>query len=196
MPSAMDSTFLTLLLKPDSNPPIDPNTNKPVTHCKARIEGLVDTLSERRDRLIVPAPSLGELLCIADSPHNLITLLSSYACIDIAAYDGKAAWEFGEIIRSVLKSGKKLEGEDGKWPYTRIDRMIVAIAKAHGADTFYSDDRRQRNFATDAGLRVVHLWEVDVSSARAQQHMSERSAPWPEQRKPARGSNLKKPPGS
>jgi len=58
----LDTTMLSLLLRPDSRPPIDPATGAPVAFARERLEGLVETLQKARTRVIIPTPVLSELL--------------------------------------------------------------------------------------------------------------------------------------
>jgi len=44
MKVAFDNTFLTLLLNPDSDSPINPDTKEPVTHIEHRMNALVADL--------------------------------------------------------------------------------------------------------------------------------------------------------
>jgi hypothetical protein len=57
-----DASVLLLLLDPDSSPPRDPKTNKPVEHTKGRIEHLIVSLERQREKVIIPTPVLSEVL--------------------------------------------------------------------------------------------------------------------------------------
>ena len=46
--AVFDVSFLILLLHPDANPPIDPETEKPVEHARDRIEHRVATLEKSK----------------------------------------------------------------------------------------------------------------------------------------------------
>ncbi|MBO9419732.1 hypothetical protein J7481_09530 [Labrenzia sp. R4_2] len=171
MIAAIDNTFLTLLLNPAAKPRTNPATKIPATHCKERIEGLVDTIDKRGGRLLVPAPCLAEVLASDEATDAYITDLQSYGVIEIADFNARAAYELGHIIRNANFAGDKRSGEKGNWQHIKMDRQIVAIAKVHNVDTFYTDDQRQRNFAEAAGLKVLSTWDLDLPSKFAQMDM-------------------------
>ena len=59
-----DATALSLLLHPGAKPPND-STGNPVSRARERIELLVQTLDEKKAKIIIPTPALAELLVIA-----------------------------------------------------------------------------------------------------------------------------------
>lgn len=171
MIAAIDNTFLTLLLNPAAKPRPNPVTKIPTTHCRERIQGLVDTIDKRGGRLLVPSPCLAEVLASDKAMDAYITDLQSYAVIEIADFNARAAYELGNIIRNAKLTGDKRSGEEGNWQHVKMDRQIVAIAKVHNVDVFFTDDQRQRNFAEAAGLKVLSTWDLDLPPKFAQMDM-------------------------
>ena len=57
-----DATFLSHLLYPESRPPLNPSTKQPVARAKERIEYLIETLWEAKQKIVIPTPALSELL--------------------------------------------------------------------------------------------------------------------------------------
>ena len=180
MIAAIDNTFLTLILNPGSPPRPNPETGRTATHCQARIEALIDDISRKSGTLLVPAPALAEALCAAEAAEAYFEELQSFAVIEVAAFDAKAAFELGRIIRTAIAQGDKRSGESGNWQHVKMDRAIVAIAVAHSATTFYSDDSRQIAFAKLAGLSVKSTWDLGLPADYAQGDLSEHApASWP-----------------
>lgn len=197
MIAAIDNTFLTLLLNPQAAARSNPATGSPVPHCRLRIEALIDTLSRSGGTLLVPAPALAEALCASEAGEAYLDELQQYACIEIAPFDGKAAFELGRVIRTSVTDGDKRSGQEGAWQHVKMDRAIVAIAVAHSATIFYSDDDRQIAFAKLAGLSVKSTWDLDLPAEYAQQHLSEPGQEtWPEQKKRFKSNDSDKSPDS
>ena len=55
--AVFDATALIHLLEPDAPSVTDPATQKPLADAKARIDHLVQTLEQKRERIIVPTPA-------------------------------------------------------------------------------------------------------------------------------------------
>lgn len=159
---AFDNTFLTLALNPAATPRPNPATGKPIPHCRQRIEALIDGLGKKGDTLIIPAPCLAEVMVAAPDIDKVIAVLRNYTAVDIGAFDSKAAIEWALMTRDAFARGDKKAGEELEWHRVKFDRQIVAIAKAHGASTLYTDDMPQSNFAALGQLPVVHTWELDL----------------------------------
>lgn len=173
MTGAFDNTFLTLLLNPKAQPRPNPATGKPATHHKLRIEALIDRLSEKKGKLIIPTTSLSEALVSTDKQQEYIDMLESFSCVDIVSFDQRAALELALITKSAIDSGAKKAGVEADWQQVKFDRQIVAIAKVSGATTLYTDDDPQTAFARIAGLKVVHTWELPLPAEYAQYDMLE-----------------------
>lgn len=186
MIAAIDNSFLTLLLNPAAVARPNPATGLPVTFCRQRIEALVDELSRQNGTLLVPTPALAEALCVSASIEAYFNDLQQYASIELAPFDGRAAYELGRMIRDAKRAGDKRSGQTGDWQHVKMDRAIVAIAVSRSAQVFYSDDNRQITFAKMAGLEVRSTWDLDLPTEFAQQHLSEQSeTPWPQHKKPS-----------
>ena len=182
---AIDNTFLTVLLNPNAAPRSIPTTGQPVSHCKERIEALIDEISAKNGTLLIPAPALAEALSAAEAIEAYVDQLNSFAAIEIAPFDGRAAFEFGKIIRKAKADGDKRSGQTGEWQYVKMDRAIVAIAVSRSVNVFYTDDDKQIRFAEAAGLTVKSTWDLDLPSKFAQHHLSEHAGTeWSEQKKP------------
>lgn len=57
-----DTSVLLLLLYPDINGPIDPNTGEETINCAQRIEYLIQQLDNSNEKIIIPTPVLSEIL--------------------------------------------------------------------------------------------------------------------------------------
>jgi predicted nucleic acid-binding protein len=81
----------------------------------------------------------------------------------------RAAIEFSDLQRAALDEEKKLKAADrAKREKPKFDHQIVAIAKAEGATTIYSDDAQFARFAKRAGIRVIGIAELPLPPTDAQ----------------------------
>lgn len=179
MIAAFDNTFLCLALNPDSNPPKDPNTDQPLTHCKQRIEALITEHSRRNDGIIVPSPCLCELLCAVPDLAAAIGEINNSTAFDVKPFDARCAIDLAETIRRAIASGDKKSGVDAGWNEIKFDRQIATIAKTNGAEIFYTDDKNQAEFARMLGLKVIHTWELDLPPSYAQRDWVDESGGGP-----------------
>lgn len=166
---AFDNTFLTLVLNPVSPSRANPATGLPAPHCRQRIEALIDSLSgSGSNQVIIPAPALAETLVVSEDAEKVMATLRSYTAVEIAAFDARSALELAIMTREAIKAGDKRSGSNLDWQLIKLDRQIVAIARAHGASVLYTDDGAQTNFAERCGLAVKHTWDLDLPAAYAQ----------------------------
>lgn len=68
---AFDATIMSLLIYPNSKAPKDPS-GKPVTRCQERIEHLIQTLQEKKEKILIPTPALSEVLVVARTRRRRI----------------------------------------------------------------------------------------------------------------------------
>lgn len=61
-----------------------------------------------------------------------------------------------------------MSGSTAGWQQVKFDRQIAAIAKANGAETFYTDDKDQAKFAELLSLKVMHTWDLGLPAKYAQ----------------------------
>ncbi len=161
-----DTSVLLLLLNPKTKPPIDTATNQVVKNASARISHLVDVLSNAKEKIVIPTPVLSELLVHAgDATNKYLDILNSQAVFRIAPFDQKAAIEAAIAMEDAInRGGIRIDAKDpnvtrGK---VKFDRQIVAIAKAEGATTVYSDDDDVIKYARQAGLSAYRTVDLDL----------------------------------
>jgi predicted nucleic acid-binding protein len=159
----IDSTFLSLLLHPKARPPLDPATNKPLERAEERIEFLIEELTEDGERILVPTPVLSEFLVLAGKDASTyLDEISARRTLLIVPFDQKAAIELAALeIADRQKLGKR-GGSTQAWQKVKLDRQIVATAKANNAKRFLTDDTGIRAFAERAGMKVTSTWELPL----------------------------------
>jgi hypothetical protein len=128
-----DTSTLLLALDPNTRPPIDPGTNKPVDQCKARVELLLANLQKAKTPILIPTPVLAEFLVKAGpEKHQMIDRFTNSRNFEIGPFDVKAAVELAELLGDpdLLKKPRDEKTTKAK---LKFDRQIVAIAKTRGA---------------------------------------------------------------
>lgn len=168
---AVDNTFLSLLLHPKAEPPLDPSTGKPVEYLDERIELLIERLETDGETIAIPVPVLSEFLILADKdgPKYLADITTNHLFL-LASFDPKAAIELAAMHLSIRAAGSKRAGRrldaQGTWAKINFDRQIVAIAKVNGASVIYSDDEDVGKFAKQHGIAVIRTWELPLPKAK------------------------------
>ena len=159
---ALDNTFLSLVLNPDTRPRSDPSTGAPVEFCRERIEAMIDRHSSSGDTVLIPTPCLAELLTAVPDIARVIGDIQASAALEIASFDARCAIELGIVTREAIRLGDKKGGVSAGWQEVKFDRQIAVIAKVNGAEILYTDDENQTIFAGQLGLKVKHTWQLDL----------------------------------
>lgn len=101
--------------------------------------------------------------------EKAISEINQSTAFDLAPFDVRCAIDLAEAVRRAIASGDKRSGLSAPWNEIKFDRQIAVIAKVNGADTLYTDDRNQAEFAKQIGLLVKHTWDLDLPPESAQQ---------------------------
>lgn len=165
---AADSSFLSLLLNPNSKVPTCPSSGAPISHWKERVQAAVEKHSRDGDVLLVPTPCLTEIATAVPNTALVVSAIERSSAFKIAPFDAKAAIDLAEANKEALNSGNKRGDLDGEYQKIKLDRQIVVIAKSAGCKVFYTDDKNQTKFAKQQGLKVVHSWELDLPESARQ----------------------------
>ncbi|NYZ15281.1 PIN domain-containing protein [Azospirillum sp. RWY-5-1] len=150
---AVDTNVLLYLIKPDTVPPQDAPTGKPVERCQERVEFLISTLSKTRTKLVLPTPAITEMLVsTGESATAVLEVLRTMSVFRIADFDQRAALECS-LLMSQHWAGrlKQLKSDVGRHRI-KFDLMIVAIARVAGAREILSDDKSVKDVAAITGM--------------------------------------------
>ncbi len=150
---AVDTSVFLYLIKPDSSPPVDTATGKPVEGCQNRIEFLISSLSKAGTKLVLPTPVVTEMLVsTGESAAGVLEILRRQSVFRVADFDQRAALECSAMMSQHWAGRlKQLKTEVGRHRI-KFDLMIVAIARAAGAQEILSDDKSVKNVAAIAGM--------------------------------------------
>jgi hypothetical protein len=151
---AFDTSFLVFLFNRKAGGSVD--------RAAERVDGLIQDLSDKKAKIIIPTPALTELLM--GSKHTVqiyIERLKKFAAFQIRPYDERAAIELAAQYKATQKSNKNLAKQPA-WNKLKFDRQIVAVAKVQGAAAVYSDDDQVRRFARECGMEGYGLSDIKV----------------------------------
>jgi predicted nucleic acid-binding protein len=154
----LDATALLLLLNEKTLGPLHPETKLPIADAHERIEDAVNKIRERGEQIIIASPVLAELLVRAENAASpYLELFNKSAHFRPVPFDQKAAITHAEYTRKAIDAGEEKTESKCK---VKFDRQIVAIAKAEGADTIYTDDDGLARHATTQGIKVIRTHEI------------------------------------
>src|ERR1035437_1581213 len=98
---AFDNTILSLLIFPDADLRQGSEGQK-VEYARERVAGLVQSVEDAREQVLVPTPALCELLVTEGADvQDILTTLRSSAYIRIESFDERAAVELAMRLRVV-----------------------------------------------------------------------------------------------
>lgn len=162
MIAVADSSVLLHLLDPNLPAPAGLDGEAP-THCRERIDHLIETLSRSGGRLIVPTPALAEVLTKAGrAGQEWLSIIQGKRAVRFADFNVMAAIEC-----AALASERKSRARTSTRDKAKFDEQIVAIALVERADVILSDDADIPKIA--AGLIAVRgIGSLDLPASAAQ----------------------------
>lgn len=171
----IDATTLMLLLRPDVGIPTGPGNVK-VDHPIERLQHLVETLEKRREKIIIPAPALSEVLVkvTGKDAEKIVDYVASQSIFRVEPFGQRAAIEVAVMTRNSADGGRKPAKRDPQSTYAKLkyDRQIVATALVVKAKTIYSDDRDIRAIAKRAEIQVLGLADLELPPEDAQMNLN------------------------
>jgi predicted nucleic acid-binding protein len=146
---AFDASVLVYVVTGDAKAPIDSATGQAVSRCKERVDHLIANLQRDRAKIIVPTPSLTEVLVRAEEAGpEFLRIIGSSRHFRIVAFDERAAIEFA--ARQAERKAAGVKSSARTRAKAKFDDQIVSIAAVESATVIYSDDPDIKKLA---GLR-------------------------------------------
>lgn len=166
----VDNNFLVLLIKPDSDPPDDPNTGRPVERVPERIELLKKTWNDTGEVILIPDPVLSEFMMLSDVDKDRVFHLDRFKNspnYEIKPFDTRAAIELaimyikekGSLSKTKAKAFEKTADTKTRLSF---DRQIVAVAKVHEVTAIYSNDKGVRAFCETHNMPSIGIYELPL----------------------------------
>ena len=161
MKVAFDTSCLVLLLDPNASAPNDPSTGVEVTEGRARIDHLISTLSQNKNKAVVSTIVLAEVLAKAgESGLQYQKIMHDSDAIELVNFDQRAAIELASLEANVW--GPLRGSSNNPRQKVKVDRLIIANCKVHGVTRLYCDDEGMTKLAVQAGIEVVHTWDLPL----------------------------------
>ncbi|MGY4511361.1 hypothetical protein [Bradyrhizobium sp. USDA 3650] len=158
---AFDASILTFVIDENAAAPIDPTTGVAVTFCKERVQHLLDTLQQNNSKIIIPTPSLGEVLVKAGAAApKIVAEFATSKHFKVADFDIRAAVEFA------TRQNAREKGIE-KRTKAKFDDQILAIAIVENASVIFSDDKKLAN-AAPFNVTVTGIAELELPPQKAQ----------------------------
>jgi predicted nucleic acid-binding protein len=140
----VDTNFLVLLIDPDSTQ----NTNRNAD----RVRNFIKTLSSSREEVMIPAPSLAELVAgRANRVEEIVEIVRKMRSFQVQSFDTVIAIETGERIAAAMDKVPADQRLPGWKVAMKYDAMIASTAIVRGARAVYTN----RRWSQEVRLRDV-----------------------------------------
>jgi hypothetical protein len=147
-----DTTFMLLLTDDLALAP--PAPAGVTDEARDRLTLLLETLDNARDHIVLPTPVLTELLVSGRAdPGATLNVLNGLARMRMEAFGTRAAIECAEMLRRMVRGS-------GPRSKVKFDHQIVAIAKAVGAASVYSDDHDVKALCGRERITCLGVWDL------------------------------------
>jgi hypothetical protein len=139
-----------------------------VERAQERIDFLVQTISDRRDKIILPSPALTEFMLLAsDRYRDYLAIIKRKSVFEIAGFDDPEAIELVEHWNKFGDRKKLKPGTPETWAKLKYDRQIAAIAVTRRVECIYSTDGDLEKYAAQLNIKFCGL--ADLPAPPSQQ---------------------------
>lgn len=154
-----DASFLVPLLDPSvkGNGQTDP-----------RLDYLLKSLDQAKEKIIIPTPALSEVLIGAgDAAPDYLAIIHKSSRFRIISFGERAAVEAAAAHREAIDAGDKKEGS-ANWDKVKFDRQIFSIGVVEGVECIYSNDDDIIRMGKKAKIEVTRLQDLPLPPQEAQ----------------------------
>lgn len=142
---------------------------------KLRLDLLFEKVKQHAGgRIVVPAPVFAEFLIKTDeATKGWFTGLERKRSVVVAPLDKRAAFECALIDKSVIATygNKKGQQTEEPWQKIKVDRQVLAIAKANNSDLLVSNDKNMHKSAELIGVNVMYLQDLELPESAKQKKL-------------------------
>lgn len=135
----------------------------------ARIAQLLEDVSKDGGKILIPTPCLAEFLVgAAEATTEWLNGLERKRGVVVAPFDRRSAFECALLDRAAIGSGDKKGGRTDAWQRIKIDRQVIAIARANNSGRIVTDDEGLRSTALSVGMSVLRIRELALPESARQ----------------------------
>jgi predicted nucleic acid-binding protein len=161
----VDTNFLILLIDPDSTQ----NTNRRAD----RVRHFIETLAKSKEEIMIPAPSLAELVAgRAERVEEISETVKNLKNFSVQEFDTVIAIQTGELIsfaHSRIPSNNRLPG----WRVAmKYDAMIAAMALVRGARALCTTDMGLTKYLEGSSVKVIDVDDLPLPSEDTQSSLA------------------------
>jgi predicted nucleic acid-binding protein len=160
-----DANFLVYFLDPKLKDGVGKNL---------RVDHLVSTIQNKKDRIVIPTPALAELLVGAGlASSQYLRIIHESKFFRIEPFGERAAIEVAAMTRAAITQGNKrgAASADAPWAKVQIDRQIVAISRVVNARAIYSNDSDLVDLAIEQGISAYKLEDLPEPPSASQSEL-------------------------
>jgi hypothetical protein len=162
-----DTGFLHLLFDDRAKVPKDRHGKPTVDRIQERIDYLVQTISQRRGKIVIAAPSLAEFLLLAEEKYaDYLTIIRRKSVFEVAGFDDPEAVELAEHWKKHGDRKKLKPNTSDTWAKMKYDRQIVAIAVTRRIECIYSTDKDLHRFAEQLNIKSCDIADLPLPPPR------------------------------
>lgn len=153
----LDSTFLILALDPDPK-----GSAYGVDHPRERVQQMLETMENDSEIATIPAPVLAEFLTGVTEPDWMLHIkaIKSSAVMRVEPFAERAAIECARL--GVTDDAAGIRGGTEPYQKVKVDRQIIAVAKAADARAIATHDEGLANVAERHGIEVIRLSDLEL----------------------------------
>ncbi|MBX9458514.1 MAG: PIN domain-containing protein [Rhizobium sp.] len=160
----VDTNFLVLL--------IDPESTQNVNREADRVRHFIEVLSETREEVMIPAPSLAELVAgRAQRVEEIVEAVRRLKSFTVQAFDPVIAIETGERISGAMEK-IPLSQRSANWKVAmKYDAMIAATAIVRGARALYTTDHGFEKYLEGTDVEICLVRDLPLPPEDPQQSL-------------------------
>jgi predicted nucleic acid-binding protein len=161
----VDTNFLVLLVDPDSTQ----NLNREAD----RVRYFIEMLSASKEEVMIPAPSLAELVAgRVERVEEIVETVRRLKVFTVQAFDPVIAIETGERIAAAMEKIRREQRPPGWKVVMKYDAMIAATAIVRGARALYTTDTGFERYLQDTSVQICHVNQLPLPPEDPQGRLS------------------------
>ncbi|WP_194726250.1 type II toxin-antitoxin system VapC family toxin [Noviherbaspirillum malthae] len=136
---------------------------------RAKIDDLIASIKRSKKKILVPTPTLTELMVHAGpAREKYYEFLSKSTTFQITPFDGRAAMDCALMLNQAFSKPEQKKVTRTKF---KFDWQIAAIAASRDAEIIYSEDSDLERCATRIGIAFLRPSELPLPESARQKSL-------------------------